>query len=44
MTSFSDLGIVLYHEIMRLGLDYNRIDILFDRYFDDSMKKGTRKS
>ena len=44
MTCFSDLGIVLYHEIMRLGLDYNRIDILFDRYFDDSLKEGTRKS
>ena len=43
MTCFSDLAIVLYYEIMRLGFDYNRINIVFDRYFDDSLK-GTRKS
>ena len=29
MTCFSDLAIVLYYEIMRLGFDYNRIDIVF---------------
>ena len=44
MTCFSDLGIVLYYEIIRLGFDYNRIDIVIDRYFDDSLKEGTRKS
>ena len=44
MTCFSDLAIVLYYEIMRLGFDYNKIDIVFDRYFDDSLKEGTRKS
>ena len=43
MTCFSDLAIVLYYEIMRLGFDYNRIDIVFDRYFNDSLKEGTRK-
>ena len=44
MTCFSDLAIVLYHEIIRLGFDYNRIGIVFNRYFDDSLKEGTRKS
>ena len=44
MTCFSDLAIVLYYEIMRLGFDYNRIDIVFDCYFDDNLKKGIRKS
>ena len=44
MTSFSDLVIVLYYEIMRLWFDYNRINIVFDRYFDDNLKEGTRKS
>ena len=44
MTCFSDLAIVLYYEIVRLGFDYNRIDTVFDRYFDDSLKEGTRKS
>ena len=43
MTCFSDLAIVLYYEIMRLGFDYNRINFVFDRCFDDSLK-GTRKS
>ena len=38
-----DLAIVFYYEIMRLGFDYNRIAIVFDRYFDDSLKEGTRK-
>ena len=44
MTCFSNLAIVLYYEIMSLGFDYNRIDLVFDRYFDDSLKEGTGKS
>ena len=44
MTCFLDLATVLYYEIIRLGFDYNRIDIRFERYFDDSLKEGTRKS
>ena len=44
MTCFSNLAIVLYYEIMSLGFDYNRIDLVFDRYFDDGLKEGTGKS
>ena len=44
MTCFLDLATVLYYEIIRLGFDCNRIDIRFERYFDDSLKEGTRKS
>ena len=44
MTCFSDLAIVLYYEIMRLGFDYNRIDIVFDCYFDDNLKKAQGKA
>ena len=44
MTCFSELAIVLYYETMRLGFDNNRIDIVFDSYFDDSLKELTRKS
>ena len=44
MTCFSNLAIVLYYEIMTLGFDYNRIDLVFDRYFDDGLKEGTGKS
>ena len=29
MSCFSDLAIILYYEIMRLGFDYNRIGIIF---------------
>ena len=29
MTCFFDLAILLYYEIMRLGFDYNRIDIVY---------------
>ena len=43
MTCCSDLAILLYYEITRLGFDYNRIDIVFVRYFSDSLKEGTRK-
>ena len=28
-TCFFDLAILLYYEIMRLGFDYNRIDIVY---------------
>ena len=40
MNCFSDLAIVLYYKIMILGFDYNRIDIVFDRYFGDSLEKA----
>ena len=29
---------------MILGFDYNRIDIVFDRYFGDSLKEGQEKA
>ena len=44
ITCVSDLTIILYYEIMRLGFDYNRIAIIFGCYFDDNLKEGTRKS
>ena len=44
MTCLSDLAIVLYYKIMILGFDYNRIDIVFDRHFGDSLKEGQEKA
>ena len=44
MTCFSDLAIVLYYKIIILGFDYNRIDIVFDRYFGNSLKEGQKKA
>ena len=44
MTCFSDLAVVLYYEVIRLGLEHDRIDLIFDRYFDGSLKTETRES
>ena len=44
MTCFSDLAIVLYYKIIILGFDYNRIDIVFARYFGNSLKEGQEKA
>ena len=38
MTCFSDYKMII------LGFDYNRIDIVFDRYFSDSLKEGQEKA
>ena len=34
---------LLYYEVLRLGSDFDRIDIVFDRYFENSLKEDTRK-
>ena len=39
---FSDFAVILYHEIIKLSHGYNRIDLVFYRYFDESLKEGTR--
>ena len=41
--SFSDLSVLLYHHIMFLGMEYDRIDLIYDRYFETSLKNDTRK-
>ena len=30
----NDLAVVLYYKVLRLGSGYDRIDAVFDRYFD----------
>ena len=37
----SDLAVVLYYEVLRLGWGYVRIDVAFDCYFDRSLKEVT---
>ena len=44
MSCFIDLAVVSYYELLRLGSGYDRIDAVFDRYFDQSLKKATRIS
>ena len=41
---FSDLAVVLYSEVLRLGSDYERIDLVFDCYFNWTLKEVTRIS
>ena len=44
MNTISDLAVMLYYEVLRIGSEYDRIDIVFDRYFDSSLKEDTRSS
>ena len=39
---FSDFAVIIYHHVMKLSHGYNRIDLVFDRYFEESLKEGTR--
>ena len=42
ISCFNDLAIVLYYEVLRLGSNHDRIDAVFDRYLDRSLKEATR--
>ena len=42
MGTFHDFSVVLYKHICNLSLGYARMDIIFDRYFERSLKKQTR--
>ena len=39
---FSDLAVLLYYHVMSLGVDYDRIDLVCDRYFENSLKDDVR--
>ena len=41
---FNDLAVVLYDEVLKLGSGYDRIDTVFYRYFDWSLKEATQIS
>ena len=40
--TFGDLGDVFVEAVLRSGTDFQRIDVLFDRYYELSIKGGTR--
>ena len=44
ISCFNDLDVALYYEVLRLGSGYDRIDVVFDRCFDPSLKEATRIS
>ena len=39
---FSDCAVIIYSHVMNLSHGYHRIDLIFDRYFEESLKEGTR--
>ena len=44
ISCFNDVAVTLYYELLKQGLGYDRIDAVFDRYFDRSLKEATRIS
>ena len=41
--TFHDFAMILYHYIMDQAKRFERVDIVCDQYFDNSLKEGTRK-
>ena len=40
--SFHDFAVLVYHHIKDLAHDYQRVDVVCDRYFNDSLKEQIR--
>ena len=43
-SSFSDFALILYRQVIKLARGYQRIDIVFDQYFERSLKNSTRET
>ena len=41
--TFHDFSLIMYTYIIKQGKNYERIDVVCDQYFADSLKEGTRK-
>ena len=42
--TFIDFAVLLYRKVMEIAKSYDRIDVVLDRYFTDSLKEQTRDS
>ena len=42
ISTFNDFAVLIYYKILDIGLNFQRIDIVCDRYFQDSVKEQTR--
>ena len=42
LANFGEFSLLVYHEVMKYGTNYDMIDLVFDRYFEKSLKEGTR--
>ena len=43
LTNFGEFSLLIYYEVTKLASQYRRIDLVFDRYFDQSLKEATRE-
>ena len=41
--NFHEFAVVFYNHVVRLAGGFNRLDVVFDRYFSNSLKAQTRK-
>ena len=42
LANFGEFSLLVYYEVMKYGTNYDRIDLVFDGYFEKSLKEGTR--
>ena len=42
LVNFGEFSLLVYYEVMKCGMNYDRIDLVFDRYFESSLKEGSR--
>ena len=42
LRNFEEFSLAIYNDIMKHAANYQRVDLVFDRYFEGSLKEGTR--
>ena len=42
LANFGEFSLLVYYKVVKYGINYDRIVLVFDRYFDKSLKEGTR--
>ena len=42
LTNFGEFAVLIYYEVMRHASNCDRIDLVFNQYFEKNLKKGTR--
>ena len=42
LANFREFSLLVYYKVMKYGTNYDRIDLVFDRYFEKSHKERTR--
>ena len=42
LISFEEFTVLVYYQVMKHALNYIRTDLVFDLYFEKSLRKGAR--